>query len=271
MLIRALVMILALAAVQGVAGQEGGPIVFQVDQGNLSAHELSQLSVNLSALEEVLQDTTLGPQRKYGQNGWTHYSFALFCAGSLADRGYPVYLAQDSELVWVLVGLPVGSRTVWIPVEPSPARGVTQETLGRIPFVEPSGPSLRVQERYLSFDSASSLPENASPVARFSASGTLIGEEDEVDAIAGRTLRLTAAPSRDPDGRIALYRWCVGESPCVASSYETYSMRPDEPGTTRITLVVVDNAGRSASVSATIDASSPPPPSDTGDGGCGCG
>lgn len=272
MLIRALGVILALTAILGVGVQAEEPIVLQLDETNLSVHELDQLSADLSVLERVLQDATLGPQRKFDQDGWIHYSFALFSAGSLADRGYPVRLATYGQLAWVLVGLTIENRTVWIPVEPTPARGVTQATLGRIPFVQPSGSSLRVDERYLSFDSVSSPPINLSPVARFRTPAALINTGGEVVATAGKTLRLTAAPSHDPDGSIALYRWCVGESPCAASRYWDYSIHPDEPGTTRITLVVVDNAGRTASVSAIVNVLAPPPTQpDPDDGGCGCG
>ena len=272
MLIRVLVVIAALAAVPCVGAGAEEPVVFQLDETNLSVNELDRLSANLSVLEKLLHDPALGPQRKFGQNGWTHYSFALFSSGSLADRGYPVYLAADSQFVWVLVGVAAGNRTVWIPVEPTPERGVTQATLGRIPFIQSSGASLRVEKHYLSFDSVSSPPTNLSPVARFRASGDLIDAGDEVDATAGRTLRLTASPSHDPDGSIALYRWCVGESPCDVTTYSNYIMRPDKLGTTTITLVVVDNGGRSASLSATVNVLAPPPPKpDNDDGGCGCG
>jgi len=273
-LIRALVILAALAMVYGVPGQAEDPVVFQLDQENLSTSELDRLAADLSVLQRILADTTLGPQRKHGEDGWTHYSFSLFSGGSLAERGYPVFLAQDGQLVWVLVGLAVGGRTVWVPVEPTPTRGTTQLTLGSIPFVDPASRSMQLQARYLTFSSASPLPKNASPVARFRASGRIAREGGKVAATVGQRLQLDASPSSDPDGGIALYRWYVGTSSCVASPDPTHSTRSDQPGTTPITLVVVDHAGRSASISAVIDASvaSPQQRDDKDSGGdCGCG
>ena len=270
--IRILVVLLALAIVSTcVAVQAEEPIVFQLDATNLSTRELAQLSTDLAELEMLLRDTTLGPQRQLGQNSWTVRSFALFSAGSLADRGYPIYLAEDEERVWVLVGLVAAARTLWIPVEAAPSSGIVQTTLGRIPYAQASSSSLHVAERYLSFDSTFPLPRNLGPVARFRTSSAFASAGDVLDVSIGREFQLSASSSSDPDGSIALYRWCIGVNPCAATTRWSYSTRLDEYGTTPITLIVVDNAGRSASVSATLNVVDAPPPPDGGDGDCGCG
>jgi hypothetical protein len=239
------------------------PVVAQPDSMNLTATERTLLQTGITKLEVLLSDPTLGPQRRLGQDGWIQDSFALFAAGSLEERGYSVYLARGGQNVWVLVGLVIEARTVWMPVEPSPSSaGTTQTTLGRIPSVQPSSSSLLLEERYLTFDSVSLLPPNQSPIARFRTS------EDEL--IAGQSVQLIASRSSDPDGAIALYRWCIGETPCFVTKSWSHVVTLDEPGLIEITLIVIDNAGRSASVSSEVRvrrATLRPQPT----GGCGCG
>jgi len=256
--------ILSFAFMLGVAVlcSAADPVVVQPDSMELAPAEQALLSAGITTLESLLADTTLGPHRRFGQDGWTQESFALYAAGSLEERGYPIYLARAGQRVWVLVGLAVEGRMVWIPVEPSPASaGTVQATLGRVPFVQPSSPSRLLEERYLAFESVSSLPPNQGPTARFRTSDETL--------IAGRSLQLTAYRSSDPNGIIALYRWCIGEAPCVATTSWSHVVTLGKPGHIEITLVVVDDAGRSASVSLGVrvlrDTLRPP------SSGCGCG
>jgi hypothetical protein len=270
MRIRALVIVAALVVgpFAGVLAQQGS--VPQLDETNFSAAELRRLSSELSSLATILDDATLGPQRRLGQDGWTSESFATFTAGSLAERGYSVSLARNEARVWVLVGLVVGGRSVWVPVEPSPEAGAKQETLGRIPFQRPDSNSLRVDDRYLTFSATSTLPPDLSPSARVRTSESFIE--------AGKSFRLVASAS-DPDGQIVLYRWCIDGVPCVATTSWSYVARVETPGEVRILLVVVDSAGRSTSVETAVTVAagatdefrdleglSPGPNS-----GCGCG
>jgi len=224
-----------------------GQGVVQLDESSFSAQELVRLSAELARLQDYLDNTTLGSQRALGQDAWTAESFAVFTAGSLAERGYSVRLAEAGPRVWVLAEIALGDRTVWVPIEPTPQAGAIQSTLGRIPFVQPGTSSLRLKADYLSPSSTFPLPQNRAPTATFRVSETSVS--------VGGTVRLIASLSSDPDGQIVTYRWCVGEAPCVVTTSWSYIVRLDEPGDTKITLVVVDNAGRSASANGIIGVS----------------
>ena len=255
MIIVALTMVLS----AGLSAVAQVPVV-QLDPAHFSTQELTTIADQLEQLDELLRRPTLGPQRRLGQDGWTEASFARFTAGSLAERGYPVYLAAGGGHDWVLAGLSVDGRTVWVPVDAAPAAGAVQQTLGRVPYTDAG--SIRIESRYLAPSSASALPSNRAPTAALRASETTIQDTD--------TLRLIASQSSDADGRVVLYRWCVDGSPCAATTSWSYVAHPNATGDVRIVLTVVDDGGFSASttmsivVLETVDVPDPP-------AGCGCG
>jgi len=267
MRIRVLIITIASAVALAAGIQSEGQVVVQLDTHNFSAEELGRLSAELLRLEDLLGDQTLGPQRQLGQDGWTPQSFAEFSAGSLAERGYDVVLARDVQRAWILVALVINGRTVWIPIEPSPATGTTQATLGRVPFLSPDSGSLLMESQYLLFASTSVLAQNLGPTADFRISDTVV----EVNA----SVLLDASASWDPDGTIVLYRWCIGGTPCVAMTSWSFVSHANTPGDRRVTLIVVDNAGRSAStelffsVRGEVPDSTRSPLYDPAD--CGCG
>jgi len=259
--------VVATFGVTALAAEVEQITVVQLDSQHFSTQELGRLSAELARLDDLLSAATLGPQRRLGQDGWTWQSFAEFSAGSLAERGYEVVLALDGQRTWILVSLLIDGRTIWIPVEPSPAGTAPQTTLGRIPFARPGTGSLLLEGAYLSFTSTSALQPNLGPTAVFRVSDRVVERNASV--------RLEAAASWDPDGVIALYRWCIDGAPCVATLSWSFIARSGTPGENRITLFVVDNAGRSASSEAFFSVRSDDPeptrsplydPAD-----CGCG
>jgi len=257
----------SLLAVVAIAFAAAGESIVQLDEMTLSSQESARLSAELAKLRGILDDPTLGSQHKLGQDGWDSESFAVFSGGSLAERGYSVSLAENGSHVWVLVAISLGDRIAWIPIEPTPSAGTPQHTLGMIPFALPGTTSLRLKDEYLVPSSTFSLPSNRAPTAALRTSETSIS--------IGATVRLIASLSTDPDGRIVTYRWCVGEGSCVATTSWTYVVNLDELGENRITLFVVDNAGRSASADVVVSVHgegiepSQSPLKRSGD--CGCG
>jgi hypothetical protein len=224
-------------------GQAGDVHVVQLSPADLSGAVLAELSSRLEPLRALLADTTLGPQRKPGQDGWTPAQFARFSVGSLAERGYPVWVAANSVRTWVLVGVECAGQVVWIPVEPTPRVGEVQGTLGRIPFAT-SGTSLLLDESYLPFTSLAPVGENAPPVCGFSVSAL------EMDQ--GSALQLNASTSFDRDGAVALYRWRVGDGPWIPTTSWSHAIIVDASGIVPLTLSVVDNAGRSSLCSVSL-------------------
>jgi hypothetical protein len=236
-------LLLVVLSVVGVS-QAGDVHLVQLGPSALSGAVLAEIPSRLEPLRALLEDTTLGPQRKPGQDGWTPAQFARFTAGSLAERGYPVWVAANSVRTWVLVGVECAGQVVWIPVEPTPRVGEVQGTLGRIPFATSGGSSLLLDEGYLSFTSVAPLGDNSAPVCGFSVSAL------EMDQ--GSTLQLNASTSFDRDGAIALFRWQVGDGPWVATTSWSHAIIVAASEIVPLTLVVVDNAGKSSQCTVSL-------------------
>ncbi len=239
-------------------------VVKQLDEANYSAEVLGTLPAALMQLQSILTDESLGPRRRLGEDGWTTREFASFAAGSLADRGYLVRIAVAGARAWPIVGLPVANTVVWLPVVSTPLPGDEQKTLGYVPFDAQSGKG-QLDAEYLAYDSVSAVPPDSPPKAQFRFSALTVDY--------GSAVEVLATGSSDPDGRIVLYRWCVDGGPCVATlSWSHLITATSASHVLSVTLFVVDDRGRSASASGTIEVTNlsinknPPPVTS-----CGCG
>jgi hypothetical protein len=244
------------------------PAVVQPDSLDLTPGERNLLLTGIANLESLLSDQTLGPQLAHGSSGWTSREFARFSAWSLADRGYSVYLAtsaswQGGPHTWVLVGLSLGTKTAWIPVEATPLAGGIQTTLGQVPLWSRSSGSIHYDERYVAFTSVNALPDNRAPIAQIRTSGQSV----EI----GELVTLSANQSYDPDGQLTVFVWCVDGRPCFATSSWSHIFRATARGEKTVRLIVIDNLGRPGTAQVTLIASSKPLGEDRNSGGCGCG
>ena len=265
---RIVVFAMVLIAVLCGLAAANSPVVLQPDGDSFSASELRLITSNILQLEVMLGDETLGSQRSVGTLGWASSEFAMYTAGSLADRGYSCLLASGGEWpdgvhTWVLVGVPVGNRIVWIPVEATPATGTQQLALGAIPFASRGAEGIRFDGRYQVFASVAELPENLRPEAMVRSSSTTPNVNEGI--------RLLALGSHDPDGEIILYRWCVDSAPCFATSSWSTSAVLRTAGRIGIALYVIDNAGASATATVFARVSDPEADAEAPTGGCGCG
>ncbi|HVF41275.1 MAG TPA: PKD domain-containing protein, partial [Gemmatimonadaceae bacterium] len=95
------------------------------------------------------------------------------------------------------------------------------------------------------------VPVNAAPVANFTWS------------CAGLTCTLDGRSSTD-DGQISQYNWNLGKSPGGTASGSLISVTYPHDGNRTVTLTVVDNGGKSSSITKiiTIGGTEPPPPAD---------
>lgn len=245
--------------------------VLQPTSDNFSAQELEALRSALVQLEGILGDRFLGSQKIFDPGGWGAMQFATFTAGSLADRGYDVRVAvgagwPSGTHAWVLVGIPVGARTAWVPVEAVAPGGQPQSLLGVIPYAAGSGIVRPFDERYAQGYSARELPQNQPPVAKL----RLNAREYKI----GDTARLLAMSSYDPDGVIAVYRYAVNGEVFRARSSSSEAYRFRASGEYTLSVTVVDEGGRSDTASVTVVVTDPnvsEPPSGGSSGGCGCG
>ncbi len=259
---------LACAFVLGLAVlcSAAGPTVVQPDSLDLTPSERNGLLIGITNLESLLSNQTLGSQLAHGALGWTSLQFARFSAWSLADRGYAVYLATSASWAggphtWVLVGLSLGTKTVWIPVEATPSAGQTQTTLGEIPLWSRSSTSIRFDERYAASTTVDALPDNRAPIALLHASTQSV--------VVGEPVTLSADRSYDPDGRLITYVWCIGGSACFATPSWSHTFRATAAGEETVRLTVIDNLGRPGAVQIVLVAASSKPEGD-GKAGCGC-
>jgi hypothetical protein len=234
--------------------------VLQPNSANYSAAELTALETELSALRSVLSDPNRGSQRLFTSGQWGSRDFAAYTAGVLAALGYAIHLVAqanwpDGTHTWLLVGLPLGGKTAWIPVEASPLPDHAQESPGSVPsHSDPSG-QLWFDERYLRFSEEVQLPPNAPPVAVIRVTPTAAGAMDKVT--------LLGMDSRDPDGEIVRYIWAISDGTRFEARNVEHAFT--RPGTYSITLTVTDSRGTTATATGTFVVSAQggttPPPS----------
>lgn len=265
---RVIVFAMVLIAVLCGPAAANSPVVLQPDGDSFSVSELGLIASEITRLGTILGDETLGSQRSVGAFGWSSTEFAIYSAGSLAERGYLCLLASsggwpDGIHTWVLVGVSIGNRTVWIPVEATPVTGTQQLALGAIPFVGRTPEGIRFNERYSVVASVAELPKNLRPEAKARSSSTTFSINEWI--------RLLALGSYDPDGDIVLYRWCVDSAPCFATDSWSASTTLRSAGQIRIALYVIDNGGASATETFFAKVHDPEADVEPPSGGCGCG
>jgi hypothetical protein len=231
-----------------------------------SAGDRARLLAVLGTLEPLLADNALGSRQFRDQGAWGTREFALYTAGALDQLGYATVVVvrsdADGSTYWVLVRVALAAGEGFLPVDPSPAAGAMQYTLGRIPGVSLSTTDARFDERYLTYDEAIAVPRNQAPAAQIRKPiGTLL---------VGEKILFLGVLSSDPDGLIVLYRWRVGTQNPVVMERSSFYYQFDAPGSYPIELTVVDNRGASAATTVEVavvnesEGGEPEP-------GCGCG
>lgn len=261
MVLRTLAVLVALILSSfSLVGQGTTPLIAQPDEAGYSAAERAALDSGIRDLERLLADWTLGPRRRLGEAGWNAARFAAYTAGALERLGYQtVVVERTSETgavrTWVLVGLDLGARTAWIPVEPVTDPSQQQTTLGSVARDGEQSGALRFDARYTAYEAVVDLPPNAPPVAAITPT---------LNELEGGSSAWFGHRSADPDGEIVLYQWTFDDdatSPMTGSStwYDFPSL-----GFHTITLTVTDSRGAQASATHTVEVVPPPD-------NCGCG
>jgi len=253
--------VLGLLAVSAATGAQTTPQVRQPDDPSYSPEVRAALAREIQALGEILAGPYTGSQKVAGYGGWGSREFAIFTAGALGERGYSTVVVRAdgsaNARTWVLVAVSAAGTVVWVPVEPAPGAGLPQTVLGRIPM---SGNAFA--SNYVTYAGTVPVPPNAGPTARIRPPSTR--------AMPGQTTALSALGSGDTDGYIVAYRWDFGDGTTAVFSDVTVYHSFANAGHYTVTLVVIDNAGRSAAAAWTLtvglDVPQPTPGS-----GCGCG
>jgi len=245
------------------------PQVLQPNETAYSASEVTALTQAIASLENVLNDYRLGARRYFASDQWDSRDFAAYTAGTLSEMGYETKLVSgtgwpDGTHTWVLVGIPVGGRIAWVPVEASPEADHSQQILGHIPSYTDTARNLWYEESYLNFSDVIELPPNLPPVAKIRRPAPPFEVNENV--------RFLTLGSSDPDGEIVLYQWDFGDGKTRTST--TWSIRHefDKRGTYTVSLTVIDNRGKSATTSITLRVVDQNGSAGSSSGsGCGCG
>ena len=244
------------------------PQVLQPNTTAYSATEVATLTQAIITLEKTLNDYNLA-SRRYFPDEWGSRDFAAYTAGILSEKGYETSLVSgegwpEGVHTWVLVGIPLGIKTAWIPVEATPEAGRSQQALGYLPSTTDAAGNLCFEESYRNFSDVLQLPPNLPPVAKIRPPAPPI----EVN----ETVRFMGISSSDSDGEIVLYQWDFGDGTTDISTKWTITHRFNKQKNYIITLTVIDDRGHRSTISITlrvirIEEPKQDPPSS----GCGCG
>ena len=265
-LVLLIALLLLLPAVSALGGDL--PQVLQPNTTAYSASEVAGLTQAIATLTEALNDYDTASRRSFSASDWSSRDFAAYTAGVLSGKGYETVLVSadgwaDGTHTWVLVGISLGTKTAWIPVEATPEPGYNQLVLGHVASVSSSSSTV-YEERYTSFNTVLELPPNKAPIARIRPPSPPI----EVH----KSLRFMALGSSDPDGEIVLYKWDLGDGKTEISTNSSVSHRFDDEGRYAASLTVIDNRGKAATFSVDIAVVRlRAPQTDPPSGGCGCG
>ena len=244
-----------------------GPAVLPPNTSAYSASELAALQAQMSYLQGILSDYALGSDRYFSSTEWMSRDFAAYTAGVLASTGYTTRLVSqegwsDGEHVWVLVGIPLPTRTAWVPVEASPALGKSQQTLGSIPELVDGAGQMCFQDKYMTFAREVALPDNIPPVASI----RVVPTQGNV----GQEVTFMALASYDPGGEIVSYNWDLGGVKTSTRCTVRYAFAQE--GTYVIVLSVTDSQGKTVTTSTSYRVrEGREPASSSSGGGCGCG
>lgn len=247
------------------------PQVLQPNETAYSASEVATLTQAIKTLETTLGNYNLGSRRYFASDQWGSRDFAAYTGGTLSEMGYETRLVSaagwpDGVHTWVLVGIPLGARTAWVPVEASPEAGHSQQVLGYVPSTTDGAGRLWFEGSYLNFSDVIELGPNISPVAKIRPPTGLVATNSRV--------KFLTLGSYDPDGEIVLCQWDFDDGKIEISTKWTVKHRFNERGNYTISLTVIDNRGRkSATTSVTIRVvrSQEPETTSPSGGGCGCG
>ena len=265
-LISLMVLLLLLPTAIVLAGDL--PQVLQPNATAYSASEVATLTQAIGTLTEALNDYNMASRRYFSPSEWSSRDFAMYTAGVLTEKGYNTLIVSgdgwsDGVHTWVLVGIPLGSETAWVPVEASPDQGHSQQILGRIPSTTDATGKVWFDERYLAFTSTVLLSPNVAPIANF--------RQPAPPITVGANISFRAIASYDPDGDIVLFQWDFGDGNSTVSDSAGIRHKFRKSGRFLVTLTVVDNRGKQASKSVSLavlkseEETAKPTP------GCGCG
>ena len=233
-----------------VATAEDVPMVVDLDLSHFGVADLGTLVPEFVRLIDVLEFREYGSQRQLSSAQWSPDDFAEYTAGVLTCLGYPSWIVTTSDRVYVLADISVGGSAVWIPIDPLPRDEPTQSGLGHIPAEMAVGGGFAFDPAFMTYDAIRSLQVNTAP------GGRLRLPEPPYDI--GDALRFRALAVSDPDDKVILYRWDLGDGTIVSmQENEVVAHAYASIGIYTITLTVIDARGGCGIFSYDLQAEDP--------------
>ena len=222
------------------------PVVLQPMDPAFSSSERAVLFAAAEDVERILQQGYPIRYSRLASRGWLDRDFVVFAAGTLQFAGYEVVVVEGDDgsggnRLWILVGIPLGERTGWIPVEATPAEVGASWLLGRIPWTGGSGAEL--EAFYLAFERVVELVPNTPPTARIAVIGVVV--IDEQTTLHGR--------AEDRDGTIIAYVWSIDGEEMEPSTNFVLRHTFTEVRECELTLVVFDDRGAQATATDVLE------------------
>lgn len=232
------------------------PVVDQLDDPTFTASERAALMAGIDELDRVLREGYPVPVHRLASAGWTDADFVTFVAGYLTSSGYETVVAEalddgDATKMWVLAGIEIGERTVWVPVEATPALVGTSSRLGLVPWADVGQSTY--EDAYVTFDRLIALPNHPTPMVRIIVVG---------NPVAGTETSIHAASTMSAS--VMAYVWTIegDENVYVETHASLFRYVFPEPGTSTVTLVVYDRWGSRGTATKTVRVGDDP--------GCAC-
>jgi hypothetical protein len=255
--LRILVPSFLLFFLSGLLGAQAAdvPVVLQpTDPAAFSASERAELLAAAEDVERILQQGYPIPFTRLVSKGWLDRDFVVFAAGILQFAGYEVVVVEGEDgsggsRLWILVGIPLGERTGWIPVEASPL-SETSCLFRRVPWVGDAGGEFDAS--YLVFDRVVELVPNSAPTAQIAVIGMVVVDEQNT----------MHARVQDRSGAIIAYVWSVDGEEVEVSTNFVFRHTFTEIGEHEVTLVAFDDRGAQATATELVDV--------LAEGACGC-
>jgi hypothetical protein len=257
----ALVSALLSFALLAVSQTAETPVVLQPGDPAFSYAERTALLAAIEDLDAVLRQGYPIPTYRLTGGEWDFRDadFASFVAGYLKSEGYATFVVEGPDgagenRIWLLAGIPLETRTAWVPVEIRPAVVGTSGRLGIIPWAAEAGSAF--DSSYTSFTHVVQLASHPAPtVIIVSTSGRPV--LDEV------TMIRASSPSSSSSSIVA-YLWTVeGDKETYVETNSAFRYTFTRVGKQDISVVVYDRWGGRATATETVDV--------LAEHDCGCG
>jgi hypothetical protein len=254
---RSVFILLALLVVFSLVLAAQTVTVLQPSDAGYSSAERAALLAGATAVQNILDEGFPFPRFRLIQQGWTDDAFIQFAAGTLRTAGYSILLAQgtisEAAHTWILVGIDLGDRTGWIPVEGAASWVSSEYRIGEIAWQGGvAGGSFDSQ--YLTYSQTVALAANVPPQISLND----LNRNVVVDVKA-----TFQAVGSDPDGTILAYEWTINGRDTLIDTRSTLWYTFSKTGKATVDLVVIDNRGAKTTASVTVDVLAEDP-------GCGC-